>query len=278
MTDPLTLESALTTWQFAPMVSGLLAVLAAGYLAGVGRVRRRHPARPWPVSRSLAFLTGLAVVAVATESSVGVYDEVFSMHMVQHLLLIMVAPPLLVAGRPVTLLLHASRNPLHTWVKRLLRCRAVTALTWPPFTVMLYAAVVAGTHLTPFRDLVLRNDTLHNAEHALYLLAGYLYFLPVIGSEPIRWRVPVFGRYLLLLATMPVDIVVGAALLLMPTGLHQGGLVMLAGGDLIMAVLGVALAVGLIRQSPADGMPGQAGTAAALDAYNAHLRSLRPGR
>jgi putative copper resistance protein D len=138
--------------------------------------------------------------------------------------------------------------------------------------------VVAGTHLTPFRDLVLRNDALHDAEHALYLLTGYLYFLPVIGSEPIRWRVSVFGRYLLLLATMPVDIVVGAALLLMPTGLHQGGLVMLAGGDLIMAVLGVALAVGLVRQSPAGGVPDQAGTAAALDAYNAHLRSLPPGR
>jgi putative copper resistance protein D len=281
MTDPLTLERALGTWQFTPVVSGLLAVLAAGYLAGVRRVRRRHPARPWPVPRSLAFLAGLAVIAVATESSVGVYDQVFSVHMVQHLLLIMVAPPLLVAGRPVTLLLHASRNPLHTWVKRLLRSRAVTALTWPPFTVVFYAAVVAGTHLTPFRNLVLDNQALHDAEHALYLLAGYLYFLPVIGSEPIRWRVPVFGRYLLLLTTMPVEMGVAAALLLMGGDLPRGGLVMLAGSDLIMVGLGAALAVGLVRQparQPARRAPGQASAAAGLDAYNAHLRSLDPGR
>ena len=65
--------------------------------------------------------------------------------------------------------------------------------------------MVAGTHLTPFMNLVPENDAVHNAEHALYLLAGYLFFLPVVGSEPIRWRISTLGRYFLLFVTMPVD-------------------------------------------------------------------------
>ena len=287
-TVPLTLGDALSSWQFAPLVSALLALLAACYLAGAWRVWHRHPARPWPPARTLAFFAGLAVIAVATQSSIGVYDDVlFSVHMVQHLLLIMVAPPLLVTGRPVTLLLHAAGNPLHTWVKQALRSRAVAALTWPPGIVVLYAAVVAATHLTPFMNLVLTNDAVHDAEHALYLLVGYLYFLPVIGSEPIRPRVSVFGRYLLLLATMPLDMAVGVTLMLVPheifpayaqvgrdwgpglvADLHLGGFIMFAGGDLIMTVLGVAMAVSLVRRPP---RPGLTDGAAALAAYNTSL-------
>src|SRR5205807_1891155 len=97
---------ALTTWQFVPFASVPLALCAALYLAGTRAVARAHPARPWPGARSTAFLAGLAVIAAAVCGSDGVYDDVLlRAHMVQHLLLIMVAPPLLVYGRPVTLLL-----------------------------------------------------------------------------------------------------------------------------------------------------------------------------
>lgn len=89
-------------------------------------------------------------------------------------------------------------------------------LTWPPVAVILYAAVVIGTHLTPLMNPVLENNAVHDAEHALYLVVGYLYFLPIVGSEPIRWRISVFGRYLLLLVTMPVDTLVGVVLMLAP--------------------------------------------------------------
>lgn len=275
---PLTLGSAITTWQAAPVINALLAAGAAGYLLGVyrvarrgrrGRRGRRHTARPWPARWTTAYLLGLAVIAVATQSSIGAYDDVlFSVHMVQHLLLIMIAPPLLITGRPVTLLLHAARNPLHTWVKRAVRSRVVTALTWPPATTALYAAVVAGTHLTPFMNLVLTNSAVHDAEHALYVFTGYLYFLPIIGSEPIRWRMGMFGRYLMLLAATPVDTAVGVILMLAPrelfpayarTGrtwgptlvadLHEGGFIMFAGSDLIMTVLGMVMAAGIVRGS-----------------------------
>src|SRR5438477_12382631 len=124
---PLTVVEAVTRWQFAPAVTVLVVAAAGLYLWGVLRVRRRHPARPWPAWRTASFLGGLAVIVIATQSGIGSYDDVlFWDHMVQHLLLLMVAPPLLVVGQPATLLLHASRNPVHTWGKKLLRSRVVT--------------------------------------------------------------------------------------------------------------------------------------------------------
>ena len=141
---PFSLAEAATNWQFAPVVTAFSALLAALYLWGVLRVRKRHPRRPWPLGRTILFLLGLLVINLAAQSGIGTYDDtLFWDHMIQHLMLIMIAPPLLVAGQPVTLLMHASRNPLHTWVKRVVRSGPVTWLTWPAFGVVAYSATIA---------------------------------------------------------------------------------------------------------------------------------------
>jgi cytochrome c oxidase assembly factor CtaG len=260
-------------WQFAPVVTGLVVLAAGLYLWGVLRVRRRHPARPWPLYRTALFLSGLAVVVIATESGVGSYDDVlFWDHMVQHLLLLMVAPPLLVVGQPATLLLHASRNPVHTWAKKFLRSRLVTCITWPPFGVALYTGVIVGTHLTGFMNLVLANETVHNAEHALFLIAGYLYFLPLVGREPIRWRVSYPTRIFLLFIAMPVDAFTGLVLgsesanpfphlaVQRPgwapsplSDVHIGGAVMWVGGAGLMFVLLLTVFFAWSRETRGDG-------------------------
>ena len=253
---PLTWHTALTRWEFAPAVTVGLCVAAVGYLVGVYRVRRDHPVRPWPWPRTLAFLAGLGVIGCAVQSSIGVYDDVlFLMHMWQHLLLLMVAPPLLLLGRPVTLLLHASRNPLHTWVKRLVRSRVVSGVTFPLVGVAVYITTVVGTHLTGFMNVVLTHPVVHDGEHLIYLVAGYLYFLPIVGKEPIRWRLSFTGQLFLFVLAMPVDTFTGVVLI--QTGhepftayagrrdwgpslladLHAGGAVMWIGGDAIMLVL-----------------------------------------
>lgn len=201
------------------------------------------------------------------------YDDVLlRAHMVQHLLLIMVAPPLLVYGRPVTLLLHATRNPWHGRVIRVVRSKTVAALTWPPFCVALYSAVVLVTHLTP---LILATGWLHDGEHLAYLVCGYLFFLPIVGSEPARWRPSLFARYLLLLAAMPADIVTGAVLMLSrPIGgysaadVHDAGIIMLGGSELIMTAFALLLAARLLRSPDA----GEA--AAGLKEYNAYVALL----
>ena len=257
MLPPFGLSAVLTQWQFAPIVTGFAVVAVALYGWGVVRVSGRHPARPWPVWRTCAFTAGVGVIVVATQSGIGAYDDVlFYDHMVQHLLLLMVAPPLLIAGQPLTLLLHASRNPVHTWAKRVLRSRVASFLTWPVFGAVGYALAVAAVHLSGLANLIDRNQTAHNAEHALFVLIGYLFYLPILGREPIRWRLSYPIRFVILLLLMPVDTFTGIALGYgsasspgLPSGprpvwapspvsdLHMGGAVMWVGGDGLMFVL-----------------------------------------
>ena len=254
MLTPFGWSAVLTQWQFAPVVSASVAVALGLYAWGVVRVARRHPARPWPARRTAMFGAGLAVLVLATQSGIGVYDDVLYWdHMVQHLMLIMVAPPLLIGGQPITLLLHSSRNPLHTWAKRVLRSRVATFLTWPVFGSVAYAAAIAVAHLTSLANVVEQNQTLHNAEHAVFLIVGYLFFLPILGREPIRWKLSYPIRFVMLVLIMPVDTFTGLFLGYgsatspgIPTGprpawapspvndLHLGGAVMWIAGDCIM--------------------------------------------
>lgn len=154
----------------------------------------------------------------------------------------------------MTVALHSWGNPLHTRLKRTVRSPLVTAPTWPPFATALYCTVVAGTHTPPIMDLVLGNDAVHDAEHVLYLVAGYLFFLPVLGTEPLRHRVSAIGAYLMLLIAMMADSATGVTYTFqareaftpyargarawgpnLVTDLHLGGDVMFIGSDLIMA-------------------------------------------
>jgi cytochrome c oxidase assembly factor CtaG len=254
MLPPFGWSAVVTQWQFAPVVTAFAVLCAALYGWGVVRVARRHPARLWPVWRTLMFAGGLAVVVIATQSGVGVYDDLlFWDHMVQHLLLLMAAPPLLIFGQPMTLLLHASRNPLHTWAKRVLRSPVVSFLTWPVFGAVAYTAAVVVAHLTSVAETIETNQTLHNGEHAAFLIIGYLFFLPLLGREPIRWRLSYPMRFVILVLIMPVDTFTGLVLGSgghgtpgLPTGprpawapapvadLHAGGAVMWIGGDALM--------------------------------------------
>jgi cytochrome c oxidase assembly factor CtaG len=254
MLPPFGWRAVLTQWQPAPAVAVSVAALAVLYLWGVARVARQHPARPWPRWRTGVFLAGLAVVIVALQSGIGSYDDVlFWDHMVQHLLLIMVAPPLLIIGQPITLLLHASRNPLHTWVKRAVRSTVASFLTWPVFGFAAYAATIVALHLTSLANLITRNQVAHDAEHVIFLVVGYLFFLPIIGSEPVRWRLSYPTKLILLFLIMPVDTFTGLVLGYgnrgtpgLPAGarprwaesatadLHAGGAAMWVAGDALM--------------------------------------------
>ena len=168
MLPPFGLSAVATQWQFAPVVMSAVAVSALLYGWGVVRVGRRHPARPWPLWRAALFGAGLLVLVLATQSGIGAYDDLlFYDHMIQHVMLLMVAPPLLIAGQPLTLLLHASRNPLHTWAKRVIRSRAASFLTWPVFTAVAYGLAVTAAHLTSIASYTEQYPAWHNAEHEI---------------------------------------------------------------------------------------------------------------
>lgn len=176
-----------------PVVVGLV---AAGLVYRLGRERLggAGPSRPG------LFLGGLVVTGVALLSPLATYAEaLLSVHMAQHLLLVLVAAPLLVGARAGEALLAG----LPGWVARPLRAagrlRPVQVLASPLVAWAVFAATGWAVHFTGLFDLALRNPHVHAAEHVLFLGSGILFWVPVAGSRAISYPL----RLLYLALAMP---------------------------------------------------------------------------
>ncbi len=183
---PLSPLTALTTWSFDPLVTTAILVPLVAYLAAVRRVDAAHPSNPVPRRRVAAWVGGLVVLAIALCSSVDVYSQVlFSVHMVQHMLLVFVVAPLLCLGAPVTLLLRvATHEQRARLILPALHSRPLRALTHPVVDWILFTTVMWVTHFSPLFELALENGWVHILEHALFLGAGFLFWWPVVGADP----------------------------------------------------------------------------------------------
>lgn len=210
---PLTVATALGTWQFVPTADVIVAVVALGYLHRAYRVLPRAGER-WPAGRTACCLGALLVAAITLQSSIDVYGgTLFWMHMVEHLLLIMVVPALLILGQPIRLL-TTGHDRIASGTEATLRSRVASVLTFPLVGLGGYAAVLIGTHLTGFMQQMLTHMWLHDLEIVLYLVSGYLYFLPLLTHEPIRRVLSYPLRVFLLLLGMSADTVVGVLLMM----------------------------------------------------------------
>jgi len=255
---PLLSMRLLTAWQLDSVALAVLLVLAAAYLTGVVRLRRRGEA--WPVSAGLLFLAGLVVLGLATNSSIAVYDmSLFSAHMIGHLMLVMLGPALLMAGRPLNLWVAASRPERRRRLTAVLQGRVISLLTAPPIALVSYTVVIVGSHLTGLMDEIMRYTWLGQLEHLVYVVIGCQFFLPIIGKPPIRWQLTTPARLFMLALSMAVDTFTGIVLLqtttpitmLPPPGAHidplsdtqTGGAVMWFGGDGIMAFIMIVIAI-----------------------------------
>ena len=219
--DPTTL-TALTSWTFDPFLQVPLIALTILYLVAIRRIDRAHPATPVPSSRVLAFLLGIATIEVALQSAIGVYDDVFfSVHMVQHMLLIFIAAPLLLMGTPITVLLRAvppevrNRRVLPVLHSRVVRLLGHPLVAWMLFTVVIYAS-----HLSPFFELALENDIVHRLEHVLFLGSALLFWWPVIGLDPGPRRLAYPMRALYLALAFPLMTFVALAIFSAPDVLY----------------------------------------------------------
>lgn len=213
---------ALTTWSFDPLP--LVAVLMAGggYLTAAWSVNRSHPRVPVPRWRIAAWLGGLAAILVALASVIDVYaDQLLTVHMIQHLLLAMVAPPLLALGAPVTLALRvASPRVRQRLILSVLHSRAVRVLASPLVAWPIFAIVMWFAHFTPLYDAALESQTLHVAEHALFVAAGLLFWWPVVAADPIPHRLGYGERVVYVILQMPVNAAVGLAIYFAPAVLY----------------------------------------------------------
>jgi cytochrome c oxidase assembly factor CtaG len=190
----------------------LVGVAAVGYHDAHRRVRR-SAGREVSLGQRVAFNAGLVAIIVALVGPVDVAAATsFSVHMVQHLLLTMVAAPLLVLAAPITLALRAwpgrPRRMLRTVLRSpVLRLLANPAVCWATFFVVLW-----GTHVTFLYDAALRSDGLHVAEHSIYLATALLFWLPVIGRDPLPVRLSYPAKILYLFLAMPAMAFLGLTL------------------------------------------------------------------
>lgn len=200
--EPPSAAGLLLGWSFEPAIFLPLAVAAGGWLVAVRRVNAAHPATRVPRRRSVAFLAGLAAIAVALQSGIERYDTtLFSIHMVQHLLLTLVAAPLIVLGAPATLALRVSSARVRQrLLLPILHSRPLRVLAFPVVAWLIFAGVMWATHVSPLFDMALENRGVHDLEHALYLGSALLFWWPAVGLDPGPWRLahPVRALYVFL--------------------------------------------------------------------------------
>ena len=194
-------------WDLDTSAFAVSAAIAAVAFVAVLRARARH--RPVAVA---ALAAGLTIATYATSGGVARYDTaLFSAHAVQHLLLGMVAPALLVAAGPVRLAMRALDAPGRVRVARMLTSRTVRVVCHPAFGWLVFVATLPVLYFSPLYELSLHNDVVHGLVHAHFLVAGCLFFVHVVGRDPIARPFGFGTRILYLASTVPFHAFVGLA-------------------------------------------------------------------
>lgn len=257
--------SVLTNSANWPIEPPLTAIVLAGMLYGLG-LRRRPVARRrrevrW---RAAAFYGGLLALFAALDSPVAAYDtRLFSVHMTQHVLLMMVAPPLIVLGRPWLLVWQplplgfrrttAKGVARESWASPL---RSAGRFVGRPLSAWLLACgTLVVWHLPVFYDATVRNAGIHDLEHALFFATSLLLWMQLIDSSPFRPRLDHFQRAAYGAAALVVGWILAIVLALAPSPLYgayaqlsgrPGGLSALADQQLGAGVLWVPGSLALL--------------------------------
>lgn len=194
------------------MIATLIFV-ATSCAAAWGYLLAAH-SRRWPTVRSAAFLAGIVALAANVSGPVdAAADHSAQGHMAQHLVIALLAAPLLVAGAPLTLALRALRGSSRRMLAAVLTSAVVRTLTHPVVGVALFSAAMLGTHMTALYSSALTDDSLHALEHLALLAGAISLWQPLLGVEPRAHRLSAVGRLAVLLAAMPSMAVIGAWLI-----------------------------------------------------------------
>jgi len=304
LTAPPTALRLLVDWRFDLIYGTAALVLAAVYLAGVRRLRRRGDA--WPPGRTLAWLCGCAALLVATSSGIGRYGPaMFSVHMAEHMILSMLVPILLVLGAPVTLALRAlppagragPPGP-REWLLAAVHSPWARFFTHPLVALPVF---VGSYYVLYFSGLFAAALPVHGAHVFMnlhFLVTGLLFFWPLIGIDPAPRRLPPPARLGVLFASVPFHAFFGVALMSAGTVIggafyralalpwvtdplrdqQTGGGLAWASGELPLLLVVIVLLVQWSRQDERsarrDDRRADADGDADLVAYNAMLRRL----
>ena len=258
-----------TIWPLDPIILIPLALIAVFYAAGLGHWPDRSREHPW--WRTALFYTGLAITALSVASPLhALAERHFSMHMVQHMLIIMAGVPLTLLGAPTTPVLRGMPRWLrHGLVRPLSGDPAVRAafrgLLHPMTALVLFSVVLWGWHLAPgWYDAATADETLHAVQHFSFTLTSTLFWWNVISPAPLHASMSYLLRMVYLVVQGTVQSILAAFITMNPEPLYDyyvrvdkvfpisvlndqqlGGLIMwIAPGSLInLAAIGVLFAI-----------------------------------
>ncbi|MGW9434706.1 cytochrome c oxidase assembly protein [Streptomyces sp. NPDC055607] len=207
--------------EFSPDPFFLIGCLAALVLYGWGVARLRRRGDAWPVSRTAFFTVGVLTVALVMCTKLNDYGMVmFSVHMVQHMVVSMLSPILLLLGAPMTLALRAlpvagrgSTGPRELLLK-LLHSRYMKVVTHPGFTIPMFIASLYALYFTPLFDFLMGSKPGHIGMMVHFLMVGVVFFWPIMGVDPGPHRPGYVMRMLELFAGMPFHAFFGIALMM----------------------------------------------------------------
>jgi cytochrome c oxidase assembly factor CtaG len=266
---PFTPARLVTEWTYEWWLLLALAIPAALYVWGLIVLHRRGDR--WPIQRSVAFLAGgVGSAVIATMSGLGTYDTVlFSVHMVQHTILMMITPLFLALGAPVTLALRTLPSRPRATLLRVLHSRFARIVSFPPLALALFIATPFALYYSPFYEISLESGFWHAFVHMHFVIIGSMLMWPLVGTDPIPGRVSYPLRLLLVFLMLPFHAFLGVTIMDSsivlaghwyesfhrawgPTPLedqHIGGGIMWAAGDVIAVVVLAALFVQWFAQS-----------------------------
>jgi putative membrane protein len=191
------------SWSLHPSVLIGTGLLGALYFFGIGPWRRRlglgPPASRWQIA---SFSAALLVLLLTLNGPVHDLSDyyLFSVHMLQHLALTLLFPPLLLLGIPGWLLRPLLRGPRILALARL--------LTRPWLAALIFTVSLAVWHLSPFYELMMRNHQVHIATHLLFIVTATLMWWPVMSPVAELPRLsPGLGMLYLFLVGIPMQLV-----------------------------------------------------------------------
>jgi cytochrome c oxidase assembly factor CtaG len=271
-------QSATTSWQhddWACAGMTLEGLFAAGYLLGVRRLAARG--RRWPRRRTASFLGGLLVLVIALQSGLASFDDIFWVHVVQHFALMMVAPPLLVAGAPVALGLAAGGPVLRGAIRTFVRDPSMR-LTEGRFGLVALALDYYGTMfvylLTPLYRIGEAHPVVHELIHLYFIGCGLVFWQGLIGTSTRRQRRSPRLNLAVVTLGVPAMAALGLVVALRGAAIGPGlagteaaeGAVALVVGGALATVVGLAVAAAAFRRRRAPGQIGTRRPTAAADA------------
>ena len=192
------------------MTVALIGLSFVVYVLAYVRVRRSGRAFPWRAAA--AFAAGLLVVAASLLGPIdALADASLAWHMVQHLALVTLAAPLLLLGAPLRLTMAALPAPPASALARTLNSIPLRILTHPAFAWLQFTVVLYGTHFSPLYEAALENETVHIAEHALYMTSALVFWTPLLAVAPAPHAPPHPVRLLALFLALPMSAFLGFA-------------------------------------------------------------------